>query len=185
MSWLSGAASLVTGQGGAYLIVAGVAFALGAYAGDLRGDAGHAADWEKATKQASAADMAQAKVLVSVVQNAGRREMNYLWNAQAERNQCVENIETFQKWDAMSVEARAAANARASRLRAELNAQSAKYEELKQTYETADKTTVEWLNGLLPDGVRCVRYDDAGCKADPFAAAGYPKPPDRAGAVEK
>jgi hypothetical protein len=135
-----------------------------------------------AERQARSADEV-AGAMVVLVQNAGRREMNYLYRHEAERRQFAEAIETFRKWDELSAEARTAALARNARLTAEQRALSAKYEELVKSYESADASVTGWLRAGLPPDLCIVRYGAEACRADPFAAAGYPAPPDRAGAV--
>lgn len=176
LSWLTGKTWLL-------LAIGLIAFAAGLYVGDMRGDAGRAGKMESIASDQAKTSLVQNKALVTLVQNAGRREMNYLWREQAERAQFVETVETFQKWDQLGTEAKTAANARAAKLKGDLQAQSAKYDNLVKSYEGADKNTTSWLNTDLPDGFKCVRYADAGCSADYFAAAGYPAPPDHPPAV--
>lgn len=135
-----------------------------------------AADGAKAMDEMAGAN-------VTLIANAGRREMNLLWEREAERGQCRATIETFQKWETLSAEAKASASKSAAKLSAELASLSLKYQELLKSYESADKTTVGWLRQPIPADLCGVRYGPEACRADPFAAAGYPKPADRPEAV--
>ena len=178
---LAGIRSFLGGNGG-LLIGAGVAgLALGLWLGGLQ----QAGKFEAlAASQARSSDEI-AGAMVVLVQNAGRREMNYLYSHEAERRQFSEAMAAFQKWDQLSADARAAANARGAKLAADLAAMSSKYDQLVKSYESADATVTGWLRAGLPSDLCIVRYGAEACRADPFAAAGYPAPPDRAGAVVK
>lgn len=167
------------GSGGLLLGGAAGGLALGLWLGGMQ----NAGKFEAlAQSQAKSADEI-AGALVVLVQNAGRREMNYLYRMEAERAQFGEALETFRKWDQLSIDARAAANARGAKLSADLNALSAEYSNLVKSYEAADATAAGWLRAGLPPDLCIVRYGAEACRADPFAAAGYPAPPDRAGPV--
>lgn len=169
-------AKLFAGGTGTYLIVLLVGIGLGFWWSGPLGDILHAQDYKALASDAVKTAGVQSRTMVSTVQNCGRRQMNDLWLAQAERARCDDLIETFRGWDAMDASARSAARKRADQLQADLAAQAAKYQQLVKSYEDADATTSRWLSTELPRSVSCLRYPDAGCAADGFAAAGYPAP---------
>lgn len=168
---LGGSSGLAIGAG-----LAGVA--LGMWIGGM----GQASELKSIAKEGAKAQASSADSLVVLVQNAGRREMNYLYRAEADRRQCTEAIATFRDWEKLSAEAKAKQSSRAAELEARLRALSDQYANLVRSYESADKTTASWLNGAVPPDLCIVRYG-AACRTDPFAAAGYPDPPAREGAV--
>lgn len=168
--------SFFTGKAGLLIIIFLAGMGAGAWGIGFVRNAGDASALRKV-------GIAQAKAMIAVVQQSGQREMNYALNAGAERSQAADTVKILQ--DAMhgSAEAQAAADARAIRLQADIKAKSAQYAKLLEATAHADATAKSWLDSDLPADVSCVRYNDAGCKADRFAKAGYPAPPDRPGAV--
>lgn len=165
-----------TGKAGMFVVIFLVGMGAGAWSIGFMKDAGDAGALRKT-------GIAQSKAMIAIVQQSGQREMNYALNSNAERSQAAETVKILQ--DAMhgTAEAQAAADIRATRLQADLKAKSAQYAKLLEATAHADATARSWLDSDLPADVSCVRYNDAGCKADRFAKAGYPAPPDRPGAV--
>lgn len=179
MDWLG---KMLGGSSG-LAIAAGLAgMAMGAALAGIWNQATAAGHYEQIAADSVKAQASSADSLVVLVQNAGRREMNYLYRAEADRQQCTEAIKTFREWETLSAEAKATQSKRAAELEARLRALSDQYANLVKSYESADKTTTGWLNSPMPSELCLVRYGKA-CRADPFAAAGYPDPPPREGAV--
>jgi len=179
MDWIK---SFFGGNGGMMLAAVLFGAALGAWGVGFWKDAASSGEYRALAAKSAEAQKASADSLVVLVQNAGRREMNLTWRAEADRQACFETIETFRGWEALSAEAKATQSARTAQLEARLKALSDQYAKLVKSYEGADKTTTDWLNSRMPDDLCIVRYG-AACRADPFAAAGYPEPPAREGAV--
>lgn len=161
-------------------LIAGMA--LGGWLSGIWKDADSAGHYKHIAEDSAKAQASSADSLVVLVQNAGRREMNLVWRAEADRQQCTAAIETFRQWETLSAEAKAAQSKRTMELEARLKALSEQYAKLVKSYEGADRTTTGWLNSDVPMDLCIVRYG-AACRADPFAAAGYPEPPAREGAV--
>lgn len=162
----------------ALLIATGLGgMAAGAFLSGVWNDATAGREYKRVAQQSSDA-------IVTILQNAGRREMNYLFRAEADRAQCTATVETFNHWDELSAEAKAAAQRSAKKLAQDLGALSARYDELVKSYETADRRVGGWYGADLPRDVCGVRYGEA-CGSDPLAAAGYPDPPDRPPALAK
>lgn len=177
------AAAFLGGKGGMAVVWIALGAAAGAFLMDLRNDAAAAGEWEKVAREGIATFEANSKRLGQLVKQQGNREMNYAWQAEAQRQQCALTVETFRRWDTLGVEEKKAARAQADRLAADLKTISGNYEELVKGLEGGDATLTQWLNTDLPADLKCMRYGAKGCSADPYARAGYPAPPGRPPAV--
>lgn len=187
---IAGGLKFVTGKGGVYLVVLLVGAMLGWMGAGLWAKFGLADSYKALAEKAVKAEQETAKsldvhghALVSLVQNGGRREMQYAWRMEAERGMFSASLEAFRNWDKLSTTARAAALKDGAQLEASVASWRSEYEALKASLEKADANTLAMLKADLPASIKCVRYADPGCKADGFAAAGYPAPPDRTPAL--
>lgn len=167
---MKGLMGLLGGGGWIYAAVFGVGATVGGWGGAMWANA----QFRELAERVVDGRGRMAGAIITLVQNGGRREMNMLWNQQAERAACASTIETFQDWDVMSAAEKQAARTRAERLQDELATRSTQYDQLKASYEKADATVTDWLNTRLPDDLCIVRYGADACRADPIAAAGFP-----------
>ena len=96
------------------LALAGVVFFSGFAARGIFNDAGLA-------KDAIRTGMTHSLAQVTMLQNAGRREMNFVYRMEAERGQCVATIEALETMHSQGEAAKRAALSRAANLKGQLS----------------------------------------------------------------